>query len=256
LQSGSSLVELLVGVALGLMVVTAAIGTLVLSRTTARGVNDQLELQQQANMAIRIMGTQLRMANTREMDIQGTSVIFSAPPTYTASVFSVQALGRDAQDNDNLGVAYADVGPLNAPTVTERSQDCLGNSINPAPAAAGTALTSRFYVDTNNLMCQGTNAATGPQPLIGDVQRFRVRYVATAGTDQATLTNYYTLATLPANPNIVGIELCLELASPPRAGVAAPAGTYQDCDGAVINLDTRARAVVRQVVRLRSVPVV
>ncbi|MBP8018864.1 MAG: hypothetical protein KAY82_02395, partial [Hylemonella sp.] len=190
-QFGSSLVELLVGLAIGLMVVMAAIGTLVMARSTATGVNDQLELQQQANMAIRIMATMLRQANTREVEAQplGAGVLFSPMPVYNGMSLSLQGLARDAQNNDNFGVAFSDSGAA-APNAT---LDCLGNTN--APPTVGAPVNSRFFVNTGRLMCQGTAIAPAvgqSQPLISDVRRFRVLYGVQTGTDVAAITQYYT----------------------------------------------------------------
>ena len=249
-QQGSSLVELLVGITLGLMVVTAAIGTLVLSRTMSKSVNDQLELQQQANMAMRIMAGTLRQANTRELTVDAVgNILFSPTPVFIAGPLALQGLPRDAQGNDNIGVAYSDAGD---PTPT---QDCLGNTNNPAPV--GGSVNNRFFVSANRLMCAGTSVASGAQPLIGDVQRFRVFYVVQTGIGAATLTNYFTQANVPDwnRSNVVAVEICLELATPPRGGNNPSPGNYIDCDGNLVANGSRTRAVVRQSVRLRSVPV-
>ena len=254
MQKGSSLVELLVGLTVGLMVITAAMGTLVLSRTTSRVVNDQLELQQQANMAMRIMATTLRQANTRELIPDGVgNIVFSPLPVFNAGPLYLQGLVRDGQGNDNIGVAFADVGGLPALS----SQDCLGNVNTPSPVPAGTAVNNRFFVDTNRLMCAGTDAGTGAQPLISDVQRFRVLYGVQTGIGVATTTNYFTQANVPDwnTANVVAVELCLELATAVRSDVP-PTGNYTDCDNIAVANDRRTRVVVRQSVRLRSVPVI
>jgi type IV pilus assembly protein PilW len=257
-QKGSSLVELLVGITLGLMVVTAAIGTLVFSRTASVAVNDQLELQQQANMAMRIMATTLRQANTRELVADGLgNVLFSPVPVFNPSPLSLQGLARDVQGNDNIGIAFSDAG--GAPAVATR--DCLGNTnaaTLPGPSVpVGGSVSNRFFVDTNRLMCAGTAVGTGPQPLISDVQRFRVLYGVQTGIGAATITNYFTQANVPDwnTANVVAVELCLELATRPR-GSANPPGNYINCDGNAVANDQRTRAIVRQTVRLRSVPVV
>lgn len=257
-QIGVSLVELLVGVAVGLMVITAAIGTLVLSRVTSVGVNDQLEMQQQANMAMRIMSTYLRQNGSREVQVDAGATFFSPMLTFLpAGTTAIQPFARSLEDNDDVGVVFADIGAIAAPFIAERTLDCLGNG-NAAPVAGG-ALTSRFFVANNSLMCLGVNAATGPQALINDVQRFRVRYLVSTGADVATTAQYFIQPALPVlgapNNGIVGVELCLELASTARPGIAPPPGQYLDCDGVAVNHDTRTRAVVRQAVRLRAVPV-
>jgi type IV pilus assembly protein PilW len=257
MQQGSSLIELLVGLAVGLMVIAAAMSTLVLSRGASRGVNDQLELQQQANMAMRIMTATLRQANTRELLTDGIgNILFTIPPVYTLAPLPglyLQGLPRDAQGNDNFGIAYSDVGGVAAVS----SQDCLGNRNTPIAGlvAAGTPVNSQFAVNTNRLMCTGTSGG-GAQPLIGDVQRFRVLYGVQTGTGIATTTNYFTQANVPNwnTANVVALELCLELATPPRGNEPAP-GNYINCDDIAVANDSRTRVMVRQSVRLRAVPV-
>lgn len=255
-QRGSSLVELLVGVAIGLMVISAAIGTLVLSRTTSLAVNDQLDLQQQGNMAMRIISMTLRQANTREATTEGSgNALLSPPPVYTGGTLYVQAFARDAQGNDDFGVAYTDSGGA-AGTST---QDCLGDRNQPVAGVVpqGGIVNNRFFLNTSRLMCLGTNAGTAAQPLISDVQRLRVLYGVQTGTGAAASTRYYTqagLAGLGPTPNIVALEICLELASAPR-GTVTVAGNYTDCDGIVTPYDQRVRVIARQAVRLRAVSV-
>lgn len=256
-QRGSTLVELMVGVAVGLAVIAIAFSTLVLSRTATVTVNDQLELQQQANMAMRIMSTALRQASSVELVPSGVPTIpgalYSPTPNYDAlgtivGTSPLLGLARDAQDNDSFGVAYGDAGPPNF------TLDCLGNR-NAAPVLGG-VVNNRFYVNANRLMCEGTNAAGGPQPLISDVQRLRVLYGVLQGTGAAATTRYSTQANVlnwGALNGVVAVELCLELASAKRS--IAPVGDYTNCDGTVIANDQRTRVVVRQAVRLRSVPI-
>lgn len=246
-QKGMTLVDLLVGIALGLMVILAAIGTLILSRTTSQAVTEQLELQQQGNMALRIMTNLIRQASSRELVVTGGGVVLTAMPTFTApSVLALQPQARDANNNDAFGIAFSDPGPPNA------AQDCLGNTNAPA----GPVVVSSFSVVNNRLLCLGTNAAAGAQPIIADVQRFRVLYMVTNGTGAATTTNYFAVGALPANPNIVGLEMCLELATAPRFNPETLAAVnFINCDGAQVANDGRLRVLVRQAVRVRSVPV-
>jgi type IV pilus assembly protein PilW len=256
-QRGASLVELLVGLAIGLMVIAAAIGTLVISRATSRGVNDQVELQQQANTALRIMALQVRQTNGREVIVLGPGTTnFSNEPIFpiAGATASIVAFPRSAFGDDDVGLSYADIGPLNPPWVTARSQDCLGDSNTPATTPAGTPVASRFFVVNNQLMCRGTANALA-QPLVADVQRFRVLYLVQTALVAPFQYQYFTQATLPVGSSIVGLEVCLELASPVRPTGDVPAGTYNDCDGNPLNFDNRARVVVRQAIRLRAVKV-
>ena len=57
-----TLVELLVGIAIGLMVVAVATGALIVSRGVTGSVGDSSNIQQQAAYAMRVVGGQLRQA--------------------------------------------------------------------------------------------------------------------------------------------------------------------------------------------------
>jgi type IV pilus assembly protein PilW len=258
LQHGSSLIELLVGIAVGLMVVTAAMGSLVVSRITSTAVSDQLELQQQANTAMRIMTAHLRETNTRDISLSAsagvTSAALSRPPVYPGSAIYIQPFTRDASGNDDFGLAYSNPGaPGNV--------DCLGSTIPIQPLPATSTIFNRFSVDTVNrtLRCNGTTNLGAvdpiPQPIIADVQRLRVLYlVQTPGTG---LVSYVTQAALPpltaTGQELVGMELCLELVGAPRANATVQAPL--DCDGLTMSPSpgSRATAVVRQTIRLRAV---
>ena len=70
-QQGASLLELLVGILLGLLVIGAAISTLMVSRATSGTIGDISQLQQQGSYAMRVMGTQFRQAGS--IDITSAS---------------------------------------------------------------------------------------------------------------------------------------------------------------------------------------
>jgi type IV pilus assembly protein PilW len=250
-QTGGTLIEMLIGIAVGLLVVTAAVGTMVVSRVTALSITDQLELQQQANTAMRIMANHLRETNTRELEISTVpgavlqQVIFSPFPVYTGSAMYLRGLARDANGNDSFGLAYADAGPPN------QTVDCLGNTAT--PFVVGASVVNTFSVVNNQLQCQGTTAA-GAQPIIDNVERMRVLYAFQDQTVTPPTLRYLTQALAPAawaNTDLLAVEICLELAAPTR-GIGIPPGQYTDCDGVSRNFDTRMRAIVRQTIRLRT----
>ena len=55
-QRGVTLIELLVGIAIGLMVVAVALGALMASRSISGTVSEATSLQQQAAYAFRVIG--------------------------------------------------------------------------------------------------------------------------------------------------------------------------------------------------------
>ena len=61
-QSGATLIELMVGITIGLLTVAVATGALMVSRTVSGTVTDASQLQQQASYAFRVLGQQLSAA--------------------------------------------------------------------------------------------------------------------------------------------------------------------------------------------------
>jgi len=58
-----SLVELLAGMAVGLLVIATSFSTLLLSRSAAASISDLSQLQQQGSHALHVIGQQLRQAS-------------------------------------------------------------------------------------------------------------------------------------------------------------------------------------------------
>lgn len=63
-QKGFTLLELMVGVAIGLLVVAVATAALMVSRGVSGTVSDASGIQQQAAYAMRVIGLQLRQAGS------------------------------------------------------------------------------------------------------------------------------------------------------------------------------------------------
>ena len=63
-QRGLSLVELLVGLLLGMLIIAVALGALMASRAVSGTVSDASQLQQQASHIFRVMGRQIRQAGS------------------------------------------------------------------------------------------------------------------------------------------------------------------------------------------------
>jgi type IV pilus assembly protein PilW len=74
-QRGVTLIELLVGIAIGLLVVAVAMGALMVSRGVSGTVSDASSIQQQAAFAMRTIGLQLRQAGSLRLNLDpGTTV--------------------------------------------------------------------------------------------------------------------------------------------------------------------------------------
>ena len=79
-QSGATLIELMVGITIGLLTIAVAIGDLLVSRGVSTSVSDVTGLQEQASYAFRIIGQQLRQAGSIRLDLasnkpDGTAIV-------------------------------------------------------------------------------------------------------------------------------------------------------------------------------------
>ena len=269
-ERGVTLVELMVGIAIGLMVVAVALGALLASRSISGTVSEVTSLQQQAAYAFRVIGQQIRQAGSLELNLNPSIVLnpasdanpamspvaFDAPdPTGARPPFVRASSTLDATTTPlSVTVGFQNyVEETVAASETSLLSDCLGQ--NAALAAGGSlgatpVLTSKFEHEAskNELVCTGTGSA-GRQAIIGNVTDFQIRYVEqTPGTT--------TLKYLPANPlpsnwsNIYAIEVCLELTG--TETVPTPSATYKNCSGTDTAYGDRLRMIFRNVFQIRS----
>ncbi|RDD91258.1 hypothetical protein DTW89_18920 [Acidovorax sp. BoFeN1] len=86
-QRGATLIELLVGITIGLLTVVVGLGAVVVSRSLSGTVSDASRLQQQASYAFRVIGQQLRQTAGLAIDpTTGTKAnvefsVFTSAPT-------------------------------------------------------------------------------------------------------------------------------------------------------------------------------
>lgn len=73
LQAGATLLELLVGITIGLLTVAVGIGALMISRGVSGTVSDASNMQQQAAYAFRVIGSQVRQAGTIQLSLDATA---------------------------------------------------------------------------------------------------------------------------------------------------------------------------------------
>lgn len=235
------MIELLVGIMLGLLVIGAAIGTLAISRQTSGTVSDVSQLQQQASYALRAIGLQLRQAGSLEL------VPKAAGGPFTFLEFSDPAVeGTDgaAGASDTLLVGNQ---PSSLATL---QRDCLGATI-----AAGTLNNpSTFAVNTNReLTCLGL-PGNPVQPVIGNVADFQVSYRVNTGTTPAPVFQLFTPTQMIGTParwqRVVAIEVCLDLQGiEPVPDLGA---TYQNCQAASAARNGRVHFVSRNVFHVRK----
>jgi type IV pilus assembly protein PilW len=283
-QRGVTLVELLVGITIGLLTIAVAMGALMVSRGVTGSVSDVSDLQQQGSQAFRVIGSQLRQTGSIRLKLSATKLDSDTSPPlvgepvafetdfsdgtnmFTLATDSLSGLDSPSAGEFKLTTGYRNYAELVYlrvdPTAPAGPESVLRNCLGEGGTAA--LIQSQFVLNvaTNELRC----AANGQvQPIVRNVANFQVRYLmqTAAGTGNPNL-RYVNAATVgaPGTPGwaqVFAVEVCLVLFGSERLNL--PAGsTYTDCDGATaVDLTTlaeprngRMHMVFRNIYQLRS----
>lgn len=283
-QRGVTLIELLVGITIGLLTIAVAMGALMVSRGVSGTVSDSTEIQQQASYAFRVIGQQLRQAGSVKLKLSAAKIIEdNIPPlpgeavafetdysdgadAFTLATHTLSGLDTPSAAEYKLTTGFRNyTEPLYRASAPESVQrNCLGAGETPVLVQSAFVL----FVDPadptrRELRCQGNGGI--PQPIVRNVANFQVRYLmqSAAGTGNPNL-RYVDAATVgaPGTPGwaqVFAVEVCLVLYG--NEAIDLPAGsTYTDCDGATaVNYTTlaqprnrRMHMVFRNIYQLRS----
>ena len=238
-QRGVSLIELLIGLTIGLLVAVAAVGSLVYTKVSSTAVGDSSRLQQDASNAMRVIGHQLRQTGARRLaDANGGNVIFN--PSYQGLTPPTNFLiltGTDGASNgsDTLSISL-DVDPA------VDARDCLGQT------PAGTAITSTFSVSAGELRCLGSAASATTQAIVEGVEDFQVWY----GVRSLTGLRYVAAGAVTNWDTVEAVQVCLRLVGEVRGNPTVTATTPGCIAGQSIASDGRIRRVFQQVFNLRN----
>ena len=274
-QHGVTLIELMVGIAIGLLVVAVAMGALIVSRSISGTVSDATGIQQQAAHAMRIIGQQVRQAGAMKLNLDTTAaddnqttnilapvaVETTAPAGGASLAFTPAANpGIILSGTDTPSVTlttgyrrYAETLTISA-TAAYQLRNCLGG---PGDGNADTMVQSVFTFDatTHQLKCGGNDTLNSPQPIIGNVADFQVRYLAQTSNPASPnpTIRYFTATQLGDSTNfawaqVQAIEICLvlygdEAIDMPDNSVktsdgSRPLSSYIGCDGSAVDMTT------------------
>lgn len=256
-QQGVSLLEILVGMAIGLMVILAALGAMMLTQQTSSTVGDRSRLQQRAGDVMRNLGFHVQQSGARTLRVLGASansVGFSqAYPgidtSRTAGVPNLHVFGTEGAGGkpDSLVVGYQD----DSDTGLDNTRDCLGN---PTPnAERGLRMDNTFRVNSKaELECVG---ASGVEDALAEgVEDFQVRYAVKTGdwaNRQTRWRNATELTAAGSWPQVQAIEVCLQLRGERSDNVRSTVDT-PGCNGQAMTKDGRLRLVTRKTFVLRN----
>jgi type IV pilus assembly protein PilW len=238
LLRGLGLLELLVGMAIGLLICLAAMGGLVSTQGAYKTLSDSARLQQDASTLMRVLGHQLRQAGAQGLQAApGGNVVLALAWTPASSSVPAIVTGTEggAMGRDTLSVTHRI-----DPNLDDR--DCLGQT------PAGHYNKSTFRWLGNELQCMGSASKPSYQGLASGVEDFQVWY----GVREGTGLQYRTADAVGPQDLLESLMVCLRLVGEHRGNPlpsTAPAGCRE---GEVLPLDGRLRRVFRQVFFLRN----
>ena len=283
-QRGITLVELLIGIAIGLLVVAIAMGALMVSYGVKGSVSDASNIQQQAAYAMRVIGGQLRQAtslylNPNPSNAAGgldplTPVAFEKKADPTSGTFNSFDLGNPASLLSSTGTSNLTVGfrrykdpvfvrdpATPSDPLMALARNCLGF---PANTSGDQRVESIFTLTNNELRCHGNGvAATQAQAIINNVANFQLTYLVQDATSAVGSPTLRRTAAPPSNwGQVQGVEVCLVLYGNERvdlSGVPLANRSYRDCNDTTVDMtsapgarQSRMHMVFRNVFQLRS----
>ena len=279
-QSGVTLIELMVGLAIGLLVVAVAMGALMVSRGISGTVSDASGIQQQGAYILRVLSQQLRQTGSLYLNpdpVGGNSTDVLSPVAFEIKADAVGSGNSFVQEESISGAdttvtaafrRYQDnVFLAENATSTTIGTDFLARNCVGAPGNSSTdqRVESIFTFDStkNELQCGGNGTAA--QPIAQNVAQFQVTYMVQTTDAAGNTTVQYVkgsdmpaAATDPTWRRVQGVQVCLVLyGSEP---VDMPAGSsYTDCAGTSVNMTTltgerknRMHLLFRNTYQLRS----
>lgn len=271
----------MVGVAIGLLVVAVAMGTLMVSRGVSGTVSDASGIQQQGAYAMRLFGQQLRQAGSLRLnrnpgtvvaaDLYLAPVAFETQATSATPLYSFDATKPEQIISGTAAPATLAVGyrrytepSFISATDVSPSRNCLGG---PADSSNHERLESTFWLNSKNeLRCAGnpnpTLASPPPdtagQPVLQNVANFQVRYLVQNNTPGNLTVTQVDASGVTNWAQVQAVEVCLVLYG--AEAMDLPAGSnYTDCDGTAVDMSTltgvrtrRMHVSFRNVFQLRS----
>ena len=281
-QRGLSLLELMVGITIGLLVTLAALGTVHMTKTASIAVSDSARLEQQTNMVLNLIAEQVRQAGAMNLTTFSSTASpataeenspalvmfdmdFAALNGASSSTRKVIVEGKSISENfDSITFTYSQpVAGTATGSYQGMAQNCAGEGAiqypleSSSPATQSPQVVSTLYAQqsntdtTPNLYCATPGQV--PQPLASNVAEFKVRYLRNNGNTARTLTAEQVSASSEGWAGIDGLEICLHLTGEAtKAAPAAPNAAVKNCAGKTIANDGKLHRVARNVFQLRN----
>ncbi len=239
-QRGHTLPELLIGMALGLLVIAAATAVYGTSKQTWTAMAAADAVHANARIALRNIREQVQMAGGAYL-----KPVTSNERRINVEVSSSEETGQPALSGIN-GTKYVESLTLGHWHALE-GVDCQGNT-------GGTQATVRndYKLNTNKeLSCKDLNLNNSTyQALAEGVEDFQLRY-AEASPNTQTI-QWKTADQVTTMSQVLAIEMCVRVMSINTVNNTKPNPNHTGCQGEALVADGRVRRTFKRVMTLRN----
>lgn len=265
LQSGFSILELMVAMGVGLLVIATAVGGLLISRHISGTVSDATHLQQQAGYIFRVIGRQVRQAGSIELSLDPKLI----SGTETGLAPELQPVAFDPPDNTHEGFNRDEdtiSADANSFTVSQQGykeqttnpkdsmmRDCLGSDgklseiSNPSPII----LSSQFKINNKNeLTCKGTDASAGSQAIASNVVDFQLVYLYQEENSLDVQMSYRKYDEVEKWENVYAVEVCIEMEGNEHVDTADE--IFTNCSGEKVSYNNKLKKIFKKIYYFRT----
>jgi len=269
LNSGYSLVELLIAMAIGLVLLGAILSIYLGTSVAGRQSNTVSRMSEDAGIALETLARHIRMAGYSEPLLMAGRNAATANAAGQVAQFADSNLtgeglkGCDGGFDSNtadwsnlackssttvpdaIAVRYQGDQYNTDPNASNNATDCLGQAVTGTTPSAVSGrpdyvlVQARFFINSNQeLSCAGNgNASFGAQPLVGGVEKMRIVYgIASDSTDNqivrfASASEINALGGTTAQNwgQVVAVRICIQMVGADPD--QGQAVPYYDCDG-------------------------
>ena len=269
LDSGYSLVELLIAMAIGLVLLGAILSIYLGTSVAGRQSNTVSRMSEDAGIALETLARHIRMAGYSEPLLMAGRNAATANAAGQLAQFADSNLtgeglkgcdgGFDSTTADwnNLACKSSTTGPdaiavryqgdqyNTEPNASNNATDCLGQAVTGTTASAVSGspayvlVQARFFInDKQELSCAGNgNASLSAQPLVGGVEKMRLLYGIASDSTENQIVRFATAAQVNALGGtseqnwgqVVAVRICIQMVSTNED--QGKAVPFHNCDG-------------------------
>ena len=266
-QSGFSLVELLIAMAIGLVLLGAILSIYIGTTVAGRQSDTVSRMSEDASIALETLARHIRMAGysqpmvtaggnsatVNEQEAQTVDSNFAGGGlkgcdggfSRTTDLWDALTCTNTSTQPDDIAVRYEGDSFNTEAAGGNNASDCLGQGVGTNTNSAVksgvqfTLVEARFFVSGNNeLSCAGNGQASFiSQPLVAGVEFMRVRYGIARDNTESQVTSFATAAEINAlggnaDQNwgrVVAVRICIQMVSASQdQDKSVP---YYNCDG-------------------------